>query len=97
MFSVLPFGLSTACYVFTKVLRPLVKHWRPQGIKTIIHIDDGIVGAESETQCAKCRDVVLDDVKHAGFYLLSLNKCHSNPQKVGAWLGVIIDFWKANS
>jgi hypothetical protein len=27
-FSVLPFGLSTAPYVFTKVLRPLVKFWR---------------------------------------------------------------------
>ena len=25
MFRVLPFGLSTACYVFTKLLRPLVK------------------------------------------------------------------------
>ena len=28
MFCVLPFGLSTACYVFTKLLRPLVNRWR---------------------------------------------------------------------
>ena len=28
MFTVLPFGLSTACYVFTKLLRPLVRYWR---------------------------------------------------------------------
>ena len=27
MFTVLPFGLVTACYAFTKILRPLVKHW----------------------------------------------------------------------
>ena len=31
-FCVLPFGLSTACYVFTKLLRPLVKHWRSMGV-----------------------------------------------------------------
>ena len=90
MFRVLPFGLSTACYVFTKLLRPLVKHWRTQGIKTIIYIDDGIVGAESKVQCAKCKDIALDDIKRAGF-VLSLNKCHLNPQQIGAWLGIIID------
>ena len=26
MFKVLPFGLATACYIFTKLLRPLVKY-----------------------------------------------------------------------
>ena len=30
-FNVLPFGLSTAPYIFTKLLRPLVKLWRGQG------------------------------------------------------------------
>lgn len=33
MFRVLPFGLSTACYVFTKLLRPLVKRWRSMGLR----------------------------------------------------------------
>ena len=28
IFTVLPFGLSTACYVFTKMLRPLIRLWR---------------------------------------------------------------------
>ena len=28
VFTVLPFGLSTAPYVFTKLLKPLEKHWR---------------------------------------------------------------------
>ena len=42
MFRVLPFGLSTACYVFTKLLRPLVKRWRSQGRRAVIYIDDGI-------------------------------------------------------
>ena len=40
--SVLPFGLSSACYIFTKVLRPYIKKWRAEGIKSIIFIDDGL-------------------------------------------------------
>lgn len=28
VFTVLPFGLATACYLFTKLLRPLVHYWR---------------------------------------------------------------------
>ena len=60
-----------------------MKHWRSQGIKTIIYMDDGIVGAESKVQCAKCRDIVLDDIKRAGF-VLCLKKCHLNPQQIGA-------------
>ena len=31
VFKVLPFGLSSACYFFTKLLWPLVKFWRGRG------------------------------------------------------------------
>ena len=41
VFTVLPFGLSTALYVFTKLLKPLEKHWRLQGISLAIFLDDG--------------------------------------------------------
>ena len=46
-FCILPFGLSSACYVFTKVLRPFTKRWRGIGIKAIIYIDDGVVASRS--------------------------------------------------
>ena len=32
MFTVLPFSLSSAPYIFTKLFRPLVKHWESEGI-----------------------------------------------------------------
>ena len=41
-FTVLPFGLSTACYTFTKLMRPLIHHWRGMGIRAVIYVDDGI-------------------------------------------------------
>ena len=38
-FSVLPFGLTTAPYIFTKVLKPLVTHWRSSGIFIALYLD----------------------------------------------------------
>jgi len=32
-FKVLSLGLSSACYAFTKVMRPLIAKWRSQGIR----------------------------------------------------------------
>jgi len=40
-FCVLPFGLTSACFAFTKVLRPFVRKWRLQGLKAMIYLDDG--------------------------------------------------------
>ena len=38
----LPFGLSSAPYVFPKLMRPLVKLWRAKGLKAVMYLDDGI-------------------------------------------------------
>jgi len=45
VFTVLPFGLATACYIFTKLIRPLVKCWREKRLWAVVYLDDGIVVA----------------------------------------------------
>ena len=41
-FIVLPFGLFSAPYIFTKLLKPLEMHWKAQGIPIVIfRFDDG--------------------------------------------------------
>ena len=53
VFCVLPFGLATACYFFTKLMRPLVKYWRGQGLRIIVYLDDGIAAiAGEQAACA---------------------------------------------
>ena len=42
VFTVLPFGLSTAPFVFTKVVRPLIKYWRLHAIKIACFSDEGL-------------------------------------------------------
>ena len=41
-FTVLPFGLSCAPFLFTKLFRPLVQSWRCKGILCALYIDDGL-------------------------------------------------------
>ena len=89
-FRVLPFGLSTACYVFTKLLRPLIKHWRSMGLRAIVYIDDGICASSSQSEAVKSRDIVISDLKNAGF-VLNDSKSHLEPVQEIAWLGFNVD------
>jgi hypothetical protein len=41
-------GLSSACYIFTKVVRPLVKFWRSKGFLIVVYLDDGLGFGDSE-------------------------------------------------
>ncbi len=43
VYNCLPFGLSTAPWVFSKVMRELVMHWRRGGIRVLPYLDDFIL------------------------------------------------------
>ena len=65
-FCVLSFGLASACYVFTKVLRPFTKQWRGRDIKAIIYIDNntaefrGLENAKSVVNLSEMIFFLLD-------------------------------------
>jgi len=90
LFLVLPFGLSSACYVFTKVLRPLVKKWRTNGFRSIMYIHDGIPGSCSYQNCLDCASVISYDLAMAGF-VISQKKSDFILKQTGEWLGTIVD------
>ena len=90
VFAVLPFGLSTAWYVFTKLLRPLVKRWRSLGLRVIVYIDDGICVAGSHSKCLEYKELVVSDLDKAGF-VLNIPKSQLEPLRTGRWLGFILD------
>lgn len=89
-FVVLPMGLSTACYVFTKVLRPFVSKWRGQGIKAIIYLDDGILSGKSQEETSEASDIARRDIENSGL-VLNLEKSDFNPRQEGQWLGTVIN------
>jgi hypothetical protein len=89
VFCQLPFGLATACFVFTKVLKQLVQFWRKQGIRLIPYIDDFLI-CSSSAKFATVQVKVLGDFAKAGF-VLSLEKCQLRPSHVVQFIGFVID------
>ena len=51
VFTVLPFGLSSAPYVYRKVLKPLKKYWRIQGLCIAIFLHDGWAFVRDRDSC----------------------------------------------
>ena len=95
VFRVLPFGLATACYIFTKVLRPLVCRWRSLGLRVVLYVDDGLCVAESKEAAEKGTSQILADLKESGF-LVNKEKSILTPQQEGKWLGIHIDLHTGN-
>ena len=86
VFTVLPFGLSSACYIFTKLLRPLVKYWRSQGIKAVIYLDDGIASVPQLEEAKRISFLMKSDLEQAGF-VVHPTKCSWEPSHHAQWLG----------
>ena len=80
VFTVLPFGLSTAPYVFTKLLWPLVGLWQGKGHKAILYLDDGICAVAEEREA----------LSKAGFVVNEAKSTWAPTQKL-QWLGFTID------
>lgn len=85
VFTVLPFGLSSVGYIFTKVLRPLVLHWRAKAYGVIMYLDDGWV-CDSKQNCILMSENMQQDLLHAGF-LVNEEKSSWNPVQKLEWLG----------
>jgi hypothetical protein len=90
VFCQLPFGLATACFVFSKVMKQLVQLWRKLGIRLIPYIDDFLFICSSASEFAAVQSRVLSDFAKAGF-VLSIDKCQLQPSHVIQFLGFVID------
>ncbi len=89
-FLVLPFGLSTAPYVFTKCLRPLVKHWRSQGLFVVVYLDDGWGRASTEKEANAIASRVKSDLISAGL-VPNIEKSKWLATQSSVWLGLVLD------
>ncbi|XP_065922599.1 integrase/recombinase xerD homolog isoform X4 [Magallana gigas] len=89
---ILPFGLSSAPYIFTKCLRPMVRYWRQSGVNIVLYLDDGLGLAESYEKGVSDSLFVKDSLEKAGF-LVNLEKSIFEPCQMLEWLGMI---WNTN-
>ena len=89
-FCVLPFGLSTAPFVFTKLLKALIKYWRSQGIPIVVFLDDGLGGGTTQRQAKTHSLTVHADLLKCGF-LVNEDKSQWTPLPEIIWLGYVIN------
>ena len=86
-FNVLPFGLSKAPYIFTKLLRPLVKLWRSMGFHSLVYLDDGLGLEETYEKTEYAAHHTRGDLFAAGF-VVAEEKSVWDPTQIIDWLGI---------
>lgn len=89
-FLVLPFGISTAPYVYTKVCRPLIAKWRGEGKLVLMFLDDGYgCGKDYHSTLNMACDIKQDLLK-SGF-VPKAGKCVWTPVQSLQFLGAEIN------
>ncbi|EFP11202.1 hypothetical protein CRE_30766 [Caenorhabditis remanei] len=86
-FNALPFGLSTAPWLFTKIFRPLVGRWRAAGINIFLYLDDGLILAKTREEAERAVRMVREDLKAAGVCVAE-DKSNWVPSAQFTWLGI---------
>lgn len=88
-FNCVPFGLSPAPRIFTKILKPLFTEFRKQGGYGFTYIDDSFIWAKSSLECKRSVDFLTQELQKLGF-TLNLQKSALTPAQVMKFLGFII-------
>lgn len=87
-FKCLPFGLSSAPRVFTKLLKPVVAFLRELGIRLVLYLDDWIIMHQTKEGARRDLDRVVKFLLSLGF-LICWEKMESTPTQVMEFLGLI--------
>lgn len=89
-FRALPFGVTSAPRIFTKVMRPVVGLLRAQGIRCLIYLDDLLIMADSKEQCVTHLRQALSILMTLGFKI-NWKKSALIPSQVMQFLGLTLD------
>ena len=89
-FNCLPFGLSSAPWVFTKTIRPVVATLREVGLRMIIYIDDILVMAETESLLKDHITAVVYLLENLGF-VVNYPKSELTPTQEIEFLGFTVN------
>lgn len=85
-FVCLPFGLSSAPWLFTKVLLPVLAFLRRQGIMVFAYLDDLLVLAASPEELATALEQVKATLESLGF-LINIKKSEFTPTQRLVYVG----------
>lgn len=89
-FQCLPFGLSTAPRVFTKILHPIIAHLRSRGLRSVTYLDDLLIIHQKQEIFLHIFHRVLQLLTSLGL-IVKQAKCSQAPTQNLVFLGTVID------
>ena len=89
-FRCLPFGLTSAPQVFTKILKPVVAYLRKQGIRLVVYLDDILLIASSKQECIRHLNKAIILLTSLGFVINEGKSCLVPSQQI-QFLGFMLD------
>ena len=89
-FQCLPFGLSSAPRVFTKLLKPVLARLRQQGIRLIMYLDDMLVMAQYKEELEGHLSQITSLLEDLGF-VVNREKSQLIPTQIIQYLGFRVD------
>lgn len=89
-FTCLCFGLASAPYAFTKILKPVLQFFRNLGIIVANYLDDFLIMAPSFLECQNNVNFVVKQLKCLGFVINNV-KSNLKPTQICRFLGFIFN------
>lgn len=87
-YNCLPFGLSCAPWIFTKILKPVMAMLREKGFLSVIYLDDILLLGKTKKECESNIKETLKLFEHLGF-LINYKKSNLIPNNVCKYLGFL--------
>ena len=85
-------SISSAPYLFTKLVRPLVKYWRSRAsLYCIVYLDDGFIMDSTLEKTQRTSHLVYGDLVASGF-VINQEKSIWCPVQSIVWLGIVWNF-----
>lgn len=85
-FTCLPFGLSVAPYIFTKIMKPVLRILRTNGILCVNYLDDFLIIADTKLNCISKTSFTIRLLESLGF-LVNWSKSVIVPSQQVKFLG----------
>ncbi|EIE88314.1 hypothetical protein RO3G_13025 [Rhizopus delemar RA 99-880] len=84
------FGLSTSPFVFSKVCRPILEHFRSQGYRISAYLDDWILAANTKQLAIQQAQTVVNLLQQLG-WLINFKKSVLTPTQQLKHLGFVLN------
>lgn len=90
-FKVLPFGVSSAPYLFTKITRLVISQARSEGMRITSYLDDICLASSSEAEGIAQSQRLAEILESAGWIINLKKSTIGRPSQSQEFLGMIVD------